>query len=269
MGKFGSRSIAFRPKASPARKPPVKYWKGPFRFFDLPPELRDHILKLILLDWDSTSKDAVYLFLTNKRIYAEAASIFYYEVLLDNMHLKGTADPFLAGSLTAVTPRLYVRNLIIRFLMKEQMHLFGEVYGTALQEMTSNGKLQSLRLEIGSRFPCYEFWGYEDELFVYDNIRIVAEKWKGMVISAPLFITKEPFQNFLKFLEESKIPKIRLFVDAEDHSKFWCMFHRPHPSGKKCDGEWRGNAKVLKIQWTSLVKALKGAKAVEPGQNNC
>ncbi|KAI1463162.1 uncharacterized protein F4812DRAFT_447831 [Daldinia caldariorum] len=269
MGKFGSRSIAFRRKTPSIKYSPTKCWNGPFRYFDLPPELRDNILRLILLDWDSTSKDAVHLFLTSKRIYADAASIFYYEVLLDNMHLKGTADPFLAGALTAVTPRLHVRNLIIRFLMKEQMYLFGEVYGTALREMASRGKLQSLRLEIGSRFPCYEFWGFEDELFTYDDVRVVGGKGKGTVIKAPLFVTKKPFQNFLKFLEESEIPKITLFVDAEDHSKFWCLFHRSHPSGKKCGGEWKGNARVLKIHWSSLVRALKGTEAVTPVRKDC
>ncbi|KAI8963621.1 hypothetical protein F5Y11DRAFT_140019 [Daldinia sp. FL1419] len=264
MGKFGSKSIAFRSKTQTPKYSPAKYWNGPFRFLDLPPELRDHILRLILLDWDSTSKDAVRLFLTNKWIYTEAASIFFYEVLLNNMHLKGTPDPFLAGSLTAVSPRLHVRNLIIKFLMKEQVYLFGEVYGTALREMASRGKLRNLRLEIGSRFPCHEFWGYEDELFVYEDVRIVTGKGKGTVIKAPPFVTKKPFQSFLGFLEDSGIPKVTLFVDAYDHSKFWCPFHRSHRSGKMCDGEWNGNARVLKIHCSRLVKALKGAETVAP-----
>ncbi|KAI1375415.1 hypothetical protein F4677DRAFT_137200 [Hypoxylon crocopeplum] len=269
MGKFGSRSIAFRPKQSRTNPTLIRCWKGPFRFFDLPPELRDHILRLLILGWNSSHKDAIHLFLTCQRIYVEAASIFYREVLLDDMHLRGTGAPFLTGPLTKLAPRQYVRDLIIRFTMKEQLHLFGESYGAALSEMAAKGKLKYLRLEIGSRFPCSEFWGYEDELFVYDDIRLAAGKGKGTVISAPLFVTRAPFQNFLTFLDESKIPKIALFVDAEDHSKFWCRFHRIHPTGKKCDGEWKGTARLLKIYYSNLIEALRGAQATGQTQKDC
>ncbi|OTB05075.1 hypothetical protein M426DRAFT_320132 [Hypoxylon sp. CI-4A] len=268
MGKFGSKSIAYRPGRLfpfyPPYQSPAKYWKGPFRFFDLPPELRDQILRLILLEWDSAQKDTVHLFLTCRRIYEEAASVFYYEVLLDNMHLKGTADPFLTGPLTRVSPRQYVRNLVIRFSLKEQINLFGETYGTALQEMAEKGRLQDLRLEVGSLFPNPDFWGFEDELSAYESIRVTNKAGKESFILAPLFITKAPFQNFLKFLDESKIPKITLFVDAEDHETFWCLFHRPHPSGKRCEGEWKGNSKMLKVQHSNLVKCFKGARAEKP-----
>ncbi|KAI1104592.1 hypothetical protein F4804DRAFT_182119 [Jackrogersella minutella] len=267
MGKFGSRSIANRPK--PFQKPytPPKCWKGPFRLFDLPPELRDHILRILILDEDVTHKDIVHLFLTCQSVYAEAASIFYQEVYLDNMQLRGMADPFLTGALTRVAPRQYVRTLTIKFSMKDQIYLFGESYGTALQEMADEGKLQHLQLEIGNRFPSYEFWGWEEEFFAYDDIR-VSDFSKGIktVIKAPRFITRPPFQNFLKFLEESRIPKIVLYIEANDHSKFWCLFHRAHPSGKECEGDWKGTARVLKIQCSSLVKALKGAEPVDGGK---
>ncbi|KAI1455844.1 hypothetical protein F4805DRAFT_468433 [Annulohypoxylon moriforme] len=268
MGKFGSRSIQFRPKPSQKTYKPPNCWKGPFQFFDLPPELRDYILRLIILDWDVNDRDIVHLFLTCQRIYAEAAAIFYREVYLDNMHLRGTADPFLAGTITSVAPRQYVQTLTIRFAMKDQIYLFGGLYGTVLREMVEGGKLQRLQLEIGSRFPNFEFWGLEDETYACDNIRVTGKHGEAIVMSAPRFITKTPFQNFLKFLEESKIPKIALYVDAEDHAKFWCPFHRAHPSGKRCEGEWLGAARrVLRIQCSSLVKVLKGAQPVDPTKN--
>ncbi|KAI0881470.1 uncharacterized protein GGS22DRAFT_172237 [Annulohypoxylon maeteangense] len=262
-GKFGSRSIAFRPKPHQRTYTPPNCWKGPFRFFDLPPELRDYILKIIILNWDANNKDIIHLFLSCQRIYAEAATIFYREVYLDNMHLRGTADPFLTGSVTGIAPRQYVQTLTIRFVMKDQIYLFGESYGTALREMVDGGKLQLLQLEIGSRFPNFEFWGIPDETFACDKIRVKGKQGEDMVILAPNFITKTPFQNFLKFLEEFKIPKT-VYVDANDHAKFWCLFHHVHPSGERCGGEWIGNTRVLKIQWRSLVRSLKGAQLVEP-----
>ncbi|KAI0839104.1 hypothetical protein F5Y06DRAFT_266015 [Hypoxylon sp. FL0890] len=261
MGKFGSRSIAFRPKlhkASRADHAIAKRWTGPFRFFDLPPELRDHIVKLILFDGATTGKAISNLLLTSHRIYEEAAPIFYYEVSLQS----GAADPFLTGPLTRVAPRQYVRNLIMRFEINDQIDAFGKSYATALDEMAEEGQLQQLRLEIESCFPSCEFWGHEDYLSTYDNVRLSTGKGKGTVILAPHFLTKTPFQSFLKFLDESKIPKITLWVNAMDHSKFWCSFHRVHPQGRKCDGQWKGSARDLKINWANLVKTLRGAQAI-------
>ncbi|OTA68582.1 hypothetical protein K449DRAFT_461419 [Hypoxylon sp. EC38] len=242
MGKFGSRSIAFRPQlnnVSEKHRAITKYWTGPFRFFDLPPELRDHILKLLLFDSCASGRYPARLFLICRRIYAEAASIFYDEVFLENMGLSGTPDRFLTTSLTRVAPRQYVRNLRMRFEIKDQIHLVGELYSTALNEMAEEGNLQHLRLEIENCFPSCEFWGYEDDLSAYDDILVPGGKGKGTVISGPLFIMRAPFQSFLKFLDESKIPKITLLVDARDHSEFWCPFHRVHSKGRKCDGQWK------------------------------
>ncbi|KAI0383500.1 hypothetical protein F5Y04DRAFT_26823 [Hypomontagnella monticulosa] len=264
--KFGSKPIKNRPKPQPAYQPPTKFWNGPFRFFDLPPELRDVIIRLILNSCDFNLKNAVRLFLANRRIYMEAASIFYYEVLLDNMNLRDKADPFLSGPLSRVAPRQLVRNLIIRFTMKEQIYLFGECYAAVLREMTEKGNLHDLRLEIWSRFPNWEFWGFEDEAFVCDDVRIRDANGKTVVVSAPLFITRTPFQSFLTFLEESPIPRISLWIHAKDHPAFWCPFHRNLPNGEKCNGEWGGNARMLKVQTSGLIRALKGAEAVGTGK---
>ncbi|KAI0096325.1 hypothetical protein F4776DRAFT_651721 [Hypoxylon sp. NC0597] len=267
MGKFGSRSIALRPHlniTSQKHQAITKYWTGPFRFFDLPPELRDHIIRLLLFDLGAIGRYPTRLFLTCRRIYAEAASIFYDEVFLENINPKGTPDPFLTNSLTWFAPRQYVRNLRIKFDIKDQIHLFGEFYGTALNEMAEEGNLQRLQLEIENCFPSCEFWGYEDDLSTYGNILVPGGRGKGTVISGPLFITRTPFQSFLKFLDDSQIPKITLLVDARDHAKFWCPFHRVHSRGRKCDGQWKGGARLLRISCSNLVKALRGARAMGP-----
>ncbi|KAI2616047.1 hypothetical protein GGR54DRAFT_247513 [Hypoxylon sp. NC1633] len=263
--KYGRRPNTVRQRPSRVSQLPVTTWTGSFRFFDLAPELRDHILRLLILGWDSAQKDCVSLFLTCHRLYAEAAEIFYSDVLLDNMHLKGTPDPFLVAPLTSVAPRPYVRNLTIRFTLKEQIYLFGESYGAALSEMNEKGKLRNLRLEIGNPFPSSEFWGYMEEITSHENVCMVGGRAKGSVHKVPRIVTRTPFQNFLKFLEESNIPKISLFVDAHDHAPFWCVFHAPHPLGLICDGRYRGSTRVLKIPIAMLIESLKGAQAVGPG----
>ncbi|KAI1138237.1 hypothetical protein F5Y05DRAFT_55338 [Hypoxylon sp. FL0543] len=267
MGRFGSRSIALRPKLHKNLRADhviTKYWTGPFRFFDLPPELRDHILRLALSDATTSGRVIGNLLLTSQRIYAEAASIFYSKVSLE----IEIAERFLTGSLTRVAPRQFVRNLTMRFEIKNQIELFGESYGTALNEMAEEGQLQHLRLEVKNCFPSCEFWGYEDCLTAQDSIRVPNVKGNEILLSAPHFLTDTPFQSFLRFLDESKIPKITLWVDAMDHSNFWCPFHRVHPKGRKCDGEWKGSARLLKIHRSNLVKALRGAEAIKP-MNDC
>ncbi|KAI1077300.1 hypothetical protein F5B20DRAFT_269482 [Whalleya microplaca] len=267
MGKFSSRSIAFRPKQSQTTyNNPSKFWQRPFRFFDLPPELRDQILKLVILGWDSPHKDVLHLFLTSERMYAEAASMFYHEVLLDNTQLKGTADPFLTGPLTRVTPRVHVRNLIIKFSMRDQIQTFGESYGVALRGMAEHGNLQKLHLEIGSSFPSSYFWGLADDMYC-DDVQLVRKR-TPLEITAPLIVTTPKFQNFLKLLDELDIQKITLWVSAQDHYHFWCPFHRAHPSGKECDGEWRGKAKLLKINWKKMFHAFKGAQAARSAHDD-
>ncbi|KAH9903812.1 hypothetical protein F4778DRAFT_100560 [Xylariomycetidae sp. FL2044] len=263
---FGSRSIALRPKhLSGTFVPPWKP-RGPFRFLDLPPELRNHIIRLVILDWNSTHKDVVHLFLACHQVYAEAASMFYYEVVLDNTQLvKDVTDPFLVGRLSRLSPRLYVRDLTIKFCIEDQIQLFSEVYPQTLQEMVENGNLRHLRLEIGSNWPSYGFWGLGEALYC-DEVRLVTGKRKGAEteITAPLFVTKPPFQNFLKFLRESTVPKIAVFVNSFDHHTFWCQFHRVHSSGKPCEGEWEGKARWLKVDRIKLYKALKGARQLRP-----
>ncbi|KAI1772641.1 hypothetical protein F4818DRAFT_134484 [Hypoxylon cercidicola] len=258
MGKFGSRSIAFRPKPTGTTYIPPKRRNEPFRFLDLPPELRDHILEIILLD----SIYPLPLLLTCQQVYAEAASLFYHDVSLSRIQLGESFHPFLQGPFTRVSAWQHIQNLRVRFTMREKA-LFLEGLCAALRGMDERGRLQHLRIEIGSCFPGDEFWGWE-ELSVCHDIRVSPGKGKGQVISAPLFVTMPWFQKFIHFLDDSTIPKTSLYVDAEDHDKFWCMFHRAHPSGEKCDGWWKGKSKVLKISRSNLVKTLKGAIPVTP-----
>ncbi|KAI0137105.1 hypothetical protein BJ170DRAFT_44052 [Xylariales sp. AK1849] len=263
-------NIAFRSKPITSRSHQSKTTKwqpsGPFRFFDLPPELRNAIFRLLIDDWATAYKDVLHLFLTCEQLYSEAASLFYQEVVLDNTRSRGKLDPFLAGHPTRVSPRRHVRKLNIKFHLKDHIHLFYEKYGPALRDMTDQGNLQHLELEIRGRFPSTDFWGGDPAVFS-EEVRLVAGKRREREFFAPLFVAKAPFQSFLKFLKDSNIPHLSLYVDSFDHHKFWCPFHRTHPSGEECEGVWIGKAALLKVQWRKAVNTLRGAhvpRAVQP-----
>ncbi|ORY62394.1 uncharacterized protein BCR38DRAFT_475764 [Pseudomassariella vexata] len=255
------RKVAFRRKPGTTHiQPKNKHrWHPvePFRFLDLAPELRIAILKVVLLDFDP--KDVINLFLTCHKVYDEAAAIFYYEVLLDNTQSRAIADPFLSRPLTSVTSRRYVRNLVMKFHIREYIHLFQETYGPALRDMVREGNLQHLRLEISPRFPSADFWG-GTRCASEDDYQITAG---NTVVLTPLFVTQPPFQSFLKFLNESNIPQITLYVNGEDHHRFWCPFHAAHAKGKECKGEWPGKRGLLRIKWKRVVKVLKDAQMVK------
>ncbi|KAH8675533.1 hypothetical protein BX600DRAFT_452908 [Xylariales sp. PMI_506] len=269
-------TIAFRSKPISSRLPQTRPTKpqalGPFRYFDLPPELRNDILTFLIQGSD-LHRDVLHLFLTSKRMYSEAASIFYYEVILDTTQSQGRPDLFLTGPTSLVSPRRHVHSLRIMFYVKDHIHLFHELYAGAIKDMVERGRLQHLHLCIASRFPSSDFWGgvgagggYAEEVKV---ILLSSSGASGGVgkkgqqdkeITAPIFVTKPPFQNFLRFLAEAQVQQLRLFVDGLDHHQFWCRFHRAHPSGRQCNGEWKGKARTLRIKWKEAVACLRGAQ---------
>ncbi|KAL7620673.1 hypothetical protein AAE478_009668 [Parahypoxylon ruwenzoriense] len=260
MRRIDRSFIAARPNSPQRGNASAESREGLFRFFDLPPELRDNILRFALFDSDLTHRDVFRLFLTCHQMYAETAPLFYHEVVLDNRQLKGAADPFLAEPLTALSPRQFVRNLTIRF-PREQIYLFGGSYGIALHWMAEKGNLRFLRLEMVTSWASTgSSVSIHDDYFVFDHIRLAPEKGDSNVILGPLFITRPPFQNFLKFLRESKIPKIRLYIDAESHPLFWCLFHPAPPSGRECRGCWGNEPRLLKIYLRTMFKNLSGAQ---------
>ncbi|KAI6086669.1 hypothetical protein F4821DRAFT_123769 [Hypoxylon rubiginosum] len=255
MGKFGSRSIAFRPKPTGTKDVRPKWQNGPFRFLDLPPEIRNEIIEILLLDLDV---DPLPLLLACHQTYAEAGSIFfrYIETEYNGLGLPS----FLDGRTTRVSSRQYVQDLRMRFCIGSRTESFGNLCPT-LRDMAETGRLQNLRIEIGRFFPDNEFWGCDDPDGLGDFC-VGPGLGTGQVISAPLYVAKPWFQDFVSFLGDSGIPKTSLYVEAEDHDKFWCMFHRTHPSGKACDGWWKGVSHLLKIDRSSLVKTLMGAVPV-------
>ncbi|KAK9780996.1 hypothetical protein AB5N19_07473 [Seiridium cardinale] len=259
---MGKATVAFRSKPISSRLQQLKTtrWKppGPFRFFDLPPELRRHVLEM--LAQVNAHRDVLSLFLTCERMYSEAASIFYQEVVLNTLLSPGKPDPFLAGPATRICARRHTRIMSIQFRIREHAHLFYARYGPALRDMVEHGALRRLELQIHSLFPSADFWGGDGDDLAQE-FELVGRR-KGKQTMAPRFVTEPPFQSFLKFLRDANVPQLRLYVEALDHHQFWCQFHRAHASGGNCEGEWKGKAKMLKVNWKQVVQAFKGARAV-------
>lgn len=263
-------SVAFRSKPITSRNHQTKKgaWEpsGTFNFFDLPPELRTHIFNL-LLD-DPKFKGVLSLLLTSERMYSEVATMFYRDVLLDATSSRGLPDPFLTGAVTRVTPRRHVQSLAVNFYLKDHMHLFHERYLGSVRDMVGHGNLQSLRLEVHSRFPSLDFWGEVTDRWSQEHW-LATGKRKDREVKAPYFVSKEPFQSFLRFLREANVPLLRLFVDANDHYEFWCPFHPAHPAGvDECGGEWKGQSRraLLEVDWRGVVKVFAGAKVLKPAR---
>lgn len=236
---------------------------GLFPFLQLPFELRSEILKLVIRDAGPGDRHRlVCLFLTCRAIYEETASIFYRQVELDTRCCGGSPDLFLVK---ALTPRLYIRELVLKFYVKDQIGLFPDTYGPILTNMAENGKLHHLTLQLGHEFPWANFWGGSSDspdLFC-DEVPVRIGKQHEKEILAPLFVTREPFQAFLKLLRTAGFPKLSVYLEAADHPQFWCAFHRTHATGE-CEGTWRGKSRTLKLRWKDMVQSLAGAQPSDP-----
>ncbi|ETS86446.1 hypothetical protein PFICI_00274 [Pestalotiopsis fici W106-1] len=261
-----SAPIAFRKTPISRRYPQPKkaQWKakGIFHFFDLPAEIRRSILE-ILVD-DARPHQVVNLLYASRQLYRETAELFYRDVTQITTNLPDKPSLYLAGRTTDLSQRLFVRNLTIEFKLQEHMHIFQSRYATTLRAMVDRGKLKQLILEIHGRFPSSQFWGMDSDASTEEVELVGTGTRKGQApIIAPRFVAEPGFQSFLQFLREANVQEIRLLVDAYDHHGFWCRFHRQHPNGIACDGEWKGKGRrTLTVNWIQAVKALKGLQIV-------
>ena len=142
---------------------------------------------------------------------------------------------------------------------------FPHLYGPILTHMAEKGKLHHLTLQLGHEFPWANFWGGDSDAPdpFCDEVPVQVGKRHEREILAPLFVTREPFQAFLKLLGTASFPKLSVYLEAADHPQFWCAFHRTHATGK-CEGTWRGKSRTLKLRWKDMVQSLAGAQASDP-----
>ncbi|KAI1418891.1 hypothetical protein F5Y12DRAFT_789507 [Xylaria sp. FL1777] len=264
---FGSKSIAFRPK--PSQQSAAARWRprGPFRLFDMPPELRAQVLSLALLDCEEQIQ-VLKIFLVSRRLYAEAADIFYHDIWLD---ITDRTEPpgLLAGPVTPLSPRLNVRTIDLKIFPKKNLGSFNSVYVPLLREMAEQGNLCTLHLEINGRFPRVDFWAdhwSDDEEFCEVEVPLLIGPEQNIDYLGPAFLAAQPFQAFLDFLSDPRIPKVALYTSSADHYKFWCDCHRKLSSKLKlpCSGgSWRGKSSRLKVNQKHLLRLFRNAQTVK------
>ncbi|KAI0410078.1 hypothetical protein F4802DRAFT_543268 [Xylaria palmicola] len=266
-GTFGSKSIALRPGPSHGQTAATR-WKprGFFRLFDLPPELRAQIFHFALLGCEEQVQ-VLRLLLVCKALYAETADIFYHHVWLDLTERTGPPG-LLAGPLTPLSPRLHVRTMDLKIYPKSNLRAFNDLYVPLLREMAGRGSLRALRLEINGRFPRLDFWtdhwSDDDEDFCEAEVPLAVGPGADVAYLGPAFLAAEPFQAFLAFLADPRVPKVSLYISGADHYKFWCECHRRASSrlGLPCEGgSWRGKSARLKVNQRHLLRLFRGARS--------
>ncbi|KAI0521570.1 hypothetical protein F5B22DRAFT_595452 [Xylaria bambusicola] len=265
---FGSKSIALRPQLS-HELPVAARWKpkGPFRLFDLPPELRVQVLSLALQDCEEQIH-VIKIFLACRRLYTEAADIFYHETWVD-ISRRPEPPGLLAEPITALSPRRHVRTMNLTISHKTNLRTFHSAYVPVLREMADKGGLHTLRLEISGRFSRIDFWTdawSDDDDFCDNEIPLLIGPGKDIEYQGPAFLAARPFQTFLDFLSDPHISKVMLYTASADHYEFWCECHRKLSSKLvPCNnGSWRGKASRLKVNQRRLLWLFRGAQTVRP-----
>ncbi|KAI1298529.1 hypothetical protein F5Y03DRAFT_267771 [Xylaria venustula] len=264
---FGSKSIASRPKPSHQQSTPTKWRpRGSFRLFDLPPELRTQVLDLALLDCEEQFQ-VLKIFLASRRLYSEAAEIFYHDISLDITDRKQPPG-LLAGPITPLSPRLHVRTMDLKIWPNTNLRSFNEVYVPLLREMADQGTLHTLHLEVNGQDPWVDFfmddWSGDDG-FDDTEVPLLLGPDRSIEYLGPAFLAAQPFQTFLEFLSDPRIPKVVLYTSSDDHYHFWCDFHRKLSSKLRlpCDGgSWRGKSARLRVNQKHLIRRFRDARIV-------
>ncbi|KAI1174279.1 hypothetical protein F4777DRAFT_554483 [Nemania sp. FL0916] len=283
---FGNKSIARRPKPShpPSPASSTSRWKpkAPFRLFDLPPELRCLILELALMSCDEQAQ-VLQIFLASRRLYSEAAEIFYHDMWLDITDRTRPPGLF-AQPATPLSPRLHVRTIDLKIYLKKNLGVFNEVYVPLLRDMARHGNLHTLHLEINNASPLLDLWndlwanatpddedGGDDDRendcdeFCETEIPLLVGPNTDVEFVGPAFLAAKPFQVFLDFLADPCIPNIGLYVTSKGHYEFWCRFHRPVCAKRfRCvAGWWPGKSSRLRIHRQRFARFFRNARAVE------
>ncbi len=268
----GNRLAANRSPSDPShpkdyRSPREGDPGAPFRLFDLPPELRAQVLGLALLDCEEHIQ-VLKIFLASRRLYAEAAEIFYHDLWLDIT--DRTKPPgLLAEPITPLSPRLRIRIMDLKIYPKKNLRSFNELYVPLLREMADQGSLRTLHLEINGRFPRMDFWTdhwSDDEEFCEAEVPLLVGPDKDIEYLGPAFLAAQPFQTFLDFLSDPRIPKVALYTSSADHYKFWCDCHRKLSSKLQlpCSGgSWRGKSSRLKVNQKHLLRLFRNAQTIQ------
>ncbi|OTB04445.1 hypothetical protein M426DRAFT_11592 [Hypoxylon sp. CI-4A] len=241
----------------------------PFRFLDLPPELRSAILTQVLVSessillYDTTflhppldaPSSFLNVFLVNTQLYQEASPIFYSQNLFTlNAHSHRLPahltrrGGFLSEEGRDARRRVRSLSLFISRVGGE----FERVLGPAMSDMVLSGNLRDLRLRLGP--PSTVGAGR---------------------VPDPDVVHRPPFQALLRLLADPYLETAELFV-WKVHSAVFCPFHQNGgPETRPDNGEsvseqglaiLRSSSGWVELDWKAIVDAYgEGQQIVRIG----
>lgn len=230
-----------------------------FPFFGLPPEIRRIIQELVFIKKRRSNNGDLHLSLTCERMYKELECIRNrsMQVCLEDRDKLGL---FLTGPPNHLTLRRFVQTITIYFSIPagniDSSHNFHRSYGTILNGMALNDKLQHLHIKMMHRCirgvcSCYT-----------NPVGIITKQGKDTKRSGPEFVTQPMFQSLLELLLELKIPKITFSVLVTSNRLFWSAFDAVN----RLEGARRApGAKVMifcyaELDWKTMASVLQGAR---------
>ncbi|KAI0178774.1 hypothetical protein GGR52DRAFT_272378 [Hypoxylon sp. FL1284] len=228
-----------------------------FRFFDLPPELRNAILTQLLVSDYSTVvlhnatlfspplsdlTGILSVFLVSWQMYHEASAIFYSEscfILNAQSHRLPVHLTSQGGFLSdeGRDARRRVRKLTVH--LTRVGGEFERILGPSLTDMVLNGSLRDLRLRLGP------------------------PSWRSRATQSldPDMVQRPPFQALLRLLSDPYLEKVE-FLAWRVHLAVFCPFHQVKHKSIKTDSEsiddqglaiLRNGPDWVELDWRALV----------------
>ncbi|KAI1844602.1 hypothetical protein JX266_009275 [Neoarthrinium moseri] len=247
---------------------------GVSSYFRLPSELRLQILESVIERPSDgvpiarpgfcVPKEVRNIFLVSRQMYAEAAPIYYRDVRVDLRGYGFWSPPQKCANQffeTALTAREYVRNAMVCINLVDCCNC-ETVAKLSLGLHQSRRRLQRLDVRIGPDYP-YPPYGCNVHPPKQPAQQLNVGLASGATATGPICLTKDPFQNFLRFLQRPEFGTVSVWVHRF-HLEFLCQFHASHSCGRECRGEWRGPGDWVKIDHEAMIETLMGLSSDEP-----
>jgi hypothetical protein len=233
---------------------------SPFRFFDLPAELRTSILSELLVSrygiilhnhslFGPSACDIIlilYIFLVNIQMYQEASAIFYSQnrfILNAQSHRLPTHLTKPGGFLSQQGQDARRRVQTFSLYLSRVGGEFGNILAPSISDMVLVGSLRQLKICLGPPSS--------------HNSRM----------SGPDMMTRPPFQALLKLLADPDLQHVELCV-WKVHWAVFCPFHKSveevTKKGKTLAesvddhglATIRGNSDWIELDWGRMVNVL-------------
>lgn len=233
--------------------------QSPFRFFDLPGELRATILEHLVLSAsdipavrsgnDVAPIAPTDLFLACSQMYQEASGIFYtqnrFVIDLGTRRLcEQIAEEGQLLSPQGQDARRRIRTLTLS--MKRIGGNFEVVIAPALSDMILSGSLRNLEIRFLPQ-------NYGLKQGVVNRVQNGGE-WGSHPAEAGNLATTAPFRALLRLLGDPDLERVELLVWMV-HWSMWCPFHEEMDGLGSCAQKMRRSGKTwAKVDWKRMVE---------------